>query len=572
MSKQKFNEASVTTAVKGYLSNRRSSVGKKKIAKEQPWYLSKDSEIKNMVRRDLTERRNILEAGPERPLGGPEEHIQDLQRQLSSTKDEIKKDPEDQTLLRRVRSLEKEIKRVEKAVELGGEKWRDYLVSPEQTAKQKEKKAASSAQRIPAELRQSKSPYVSVIKDIISKFEADPESWKDVKNRHVVYSGLKLLKKYVGAIPSTAVDHQRIEDWVNNTLIGKYDGDLKAYAATREPKVGIRRPAQKMSVKTGKKASKIPVAATHTAEPMPGAIKDLFSLHRELEKSPEHKESPFSPPSTSGRGLTSDPGSGGRILKNVYEKIIRGIIDDPEYFKKVDPDALGIKKHELTRFEQALGPFLRNLYWKAGHEIPDEEGDPSFSPEKLTSLEPQKTPEDEEREKDEKVQAGLKAVDKFMSRQKAPSKEKSTKSDRRAHARDVDEPRDSEELARRREKEKTFRQAAQASKERLPVKQPGFGDLEKSRRAAEEDIMRSAEEEEQKKKELINLINKKRAEQMKTLPNESFNISELFEGFENSYELDAKEKEERWDCAKIPAKKNWTKELSLESLLPTEKK
>ena len=557
----KFNEASVTSAVKSYLSNQKAEIDgskKKKTKKEKPWYFAKDSEIEDMVRRDLSERRNLSEA-PERPLGGPEEHIKGLQKQLSQTKDEVKKDPHDETLIRRVRSLEKEIQRVEKAVKLGGDKWRDYLVSPELTAQSKEKKAASKAQRTPPELRQSKSPYVSLVKDLIQKFESDPTSWKDAPNRHVIYSGLKLLKKYAGLIPSTAVDHKRVEDWVDNTLIGKYDGDLKAYASTREPKVGIRRPTPKMGLKTGKKASKIPVAATHTAEPMPGAIKDLFSLHKELEKSPEHKESPFSPP-RGGRGLTSDPGSGGRILKNVYEKIIRGLIDDPEYLQKVDPEALGIKKHELTKFEQALGPFLRNLYKKAGYSVPDWEGEPDFTSEPIQSLEPQKTSEEEEQEKEEKVQAGLRAVDKYLKRKRTSGSE------------EFDEPRDPEELKRRRDKEAEFRRAGQMSKEKLPVKQPTFGNLEKSRKSAEEEMVQGAEAEEQKKKDLLNLINKNREEKMKTQPSESFNISELFEGFENSYELDSDTKEEKWESAKIPAKKDWKKELSLESLLPTEKK
>lgn len=644
MNKKEFNEASMTTTIKGYLSNRKANMSKsdKKNKNQKPWYLHNNNDIEDMVRRDLSERRNLLEAtktnekieslrdaakkikeklksdpqnqdlrkqfqdlaemiqdemrklnpskvpsgkeadrskfsGGGRPdtveprksddvwkarevpeLSDPGEHVKELQKQLLKTKDDLKKDPEDFTLQRRVRSIEKEIKRVEKAVQLGGEKWRDHLIDPESKAKSKEKRLASAEERGVKSLRKSESPYVSVAQDVIKKFESDPTAWQDSQNKHVIFSGLKILKKYIGTIPSSEVEHKRIENWVDNTLIGKFDGDLKAYAATREPKVGIRRGTPKMKIKTGRGGDKTPVSATHTAEPMPGAIKDLFSLHKELEKTPQHQQSPFSPPSSVGRGMASDPGSGGRILKNVYEKIIKGLIDDPEYLKKVDPEALGIKKHELTKFEQALGPFLRNLYKKAGYSVPDWEGEPEVQ--KVTEpLEPTETPEERSERDDEKVAASLGKVKQFQGRKRS------------AGAEDFDEPRDPEELARRREKEAGFRQAAQMSREKLPVKQPKFGDLEKSRKSAETEMGREAEAEEQKKKDLLNLINKRRAEKM-TSPNESFNISELFEGFENSYELDPETKEEEWESATAPAKKDWKKELSLESLLPSEKK
>lgn len=51
--------------------------------------------------------------------------------------------------------------------------------------------------------------------------------------------------------------------------------------------------------------------------------------------------------------------------------------------------------------------------------------------------------------------------------------------------------------------------------------------------------------------------------------NESFNfsIAELYEGFENSWDLDVSAKEEEWEDAKLPAQKNWSKDLTLESLV-----
>ena len=154
-----------------------------------------------------------------------------------------------------------------------------------------------------------------------------------------------------------------------------------------------------------------------------------------------------------------------------------------------------------------------------------------------------------------------------------------------------DEPRDPSELEKRRAMEPEFKAAGQAAaarrkaeiqrqKRRLPVKtfRSPIGPAEPA------DLIQMAQDahldpetkqlaiqlaKRGKKKALISLFKKSK---QKMAANESyeFSISELFEGFENSWEIDTPVKEEEWEDAKISTK-NWVKELTLESILKIKK-
>ena len=673
--KGKFNEASTTAQIRGFLASRKAFAnaelydGKKNKNKkrETPWYMKTVKEVKELVREDIAERKRLVtEAGK---LPDIHFHLKSLKSDLAKVQKLADADPGDDRARRAVASISNQIANVEKAIASG---------DPTGEKKRAAEKAAAQRAAGPAE---PGGQHAELAQSIIDKFESDRSKWPEDKE-HAMATLLKNLKKYTGALPASQGEKDKIESFISNRLVKQHDGDVTDYLAARE-KTPFKRKAKgvdptRMKTKTGKRAASMPADARAASgkrdkgPDMPGAAPSMEKLFQKLSGDPEHERSPFSPPRGSGKGY--DPGAGGNILKKVYNKLIKGDPEkalkgmvDPSRFGDIDPEALGIKKQEWTEFEKALGPYLRNLYKKKGYKM-DEPEDPSVSraagasnvlkfmlskvmgvkkddvekvaqeksdsewesieqqalgmlqkqfpneyekemamrdrrnkataemdaeedrktisvqdmedaltarmgaplteldpeaekikqtnPEEwesmvrrlysrqISSPQPRKRDPEPERETPGEYTKIKKALAQAVADKKGPRKGASTKAKRRAYARSFDEPRDPEDLARRREMEPTFKASGAAAKRRR--------------------------EQEKLKKDRLELIKQRHQASLERdkAVGESFkfNITELFEGFENSYDVDADAPEEEWEDAKIPAKKHWTKELSLESL------
>lgn len=276
-----------------------------------------------------------------------------------------------------------------------------------------------------------------------------------------------------------------------------------------------------------------------------------------------------------------------------------------ELSKLADPQThAAIRSNDFTEFEKALGPMLRDLYGQKGHQVKDETEEKEqerkelgFSKAMRLSLSRRlgvplqaveatmsDLPGEERKRVEQQALMDLKKISpgvfkaELAMRKKRKQAQADTEAEKQAKklvfkkredpegdiayekgmsaldkaiarkkemGTGVDEPRDPEELARRRAMEPEFRAAAQSH-------QGAMGDLKQ-----------------RQKQRLIDLIQKSR-EKRKMASNESFNFSlaEMFgEGFENSYELDPEYSEKAWEDGETENKKDWKKELSLESLM-----
>lgn len=148
------------------------------------------------------------------------------------------------------------------------------------------------------------------------------------------------------------------------------------------------------------------------------------------------------------------------------------------------------------------------------------------------------------------------------------------------------EPRDPEELQHRRNLEPSFRQAGQRAKEIEKREAERQARLHKPKimrqvPSSPADLMQMAQDpsldpetqeyalhlaKRGKKKALIDLIKQSKAKQMASNESKQFSIAEIFEAFENSWDLDVPTKEQEWESGKSPTSKDWNKELTLESL------
>ena len=682
--KKKFNEASTTAQIKGFLASRKAFANaelydgkkKKKKNKEKPWYMKTMNEVHQLVLEEIAERKRLLtEAGE--LSNNPELHIKELERAIPALQQQIEADPNDATPRRQLAQIQRQIQGVQKAVEMGGERWRDFLLDPKGTKQRDFEKSEFEKSNEPAP---KGGEYEDFAREILTRYAGEAD-WPKGKEA-VISTLLKNLRKYIGDISVSRGEHEKIESWIANRLIGQHKGNVADYVQSREASAYSKKAKGATSGKMRARPSGGKYSAPGAPElrkpgrslgdKMPGATPSLKQLFDKLSQDPEHARSPFVAPGGSGKGFEPGPG---RILQKVYQKLIKGDpqkgvegIVDPRDLADVDPEVYGIKKSEFTEFEKALGPYLRKLYGKKGYQmdrpgdeslggsgaktlpmkrllakaigvkfddleskstelkndnpaafanaeqqaltalkklsqktyeqememrkkrekaVPDED-EKDFSTQEmedvitaklgspLSELDPEsaalkksapdqwdamvrrlfsrivageKKPEPEKFTKpgdpepwaDDDTKDTLKSLEKVSAREKGPTKSKSTKAQRRAFARSFDEPRDPEETERRKELEPVFRS-----------------------KPAEEKAHKKAKE---KRLALI----KKRHDIMKKKVGESldFNISELFEGFENSYDIDVKAPEEEWEDGETPAKKDWAKDLSLESLYHT---
>ena len=263
---KKTDEASVATAIKGYLSNKRSILDpyeklRPKKKKEVPWYLKRQEDIKSMVNDNfsLLKKKFINEE----PLKTPkvkgktlsyEDVLLNLKKQVEAAKKEYEERPDFGTKTK-LKDLTNELNDMKIAYKLGGENWKEYLLDPE---KKQEIENIRKRKEEESKVLKSDPKLVLSAKKIIDQYN-NPEIWKTIKNSGRANQALQYLRDYTGGVLKPG-NQSRVESWLNNVLLDKFKGNIASYADSQEKDIplGVKTVAPKPTVKGVKSRSAIP--------------------------------------------------------------------------------------------------------------------------------------------------------------------------------------------------------------------------------------------------------------------------------------------------------------------------